>query len=166
MDVDEASRQRVDELRRLFDESFAAEPRPISHARNGGGIIVRRGRHIYALDLGQLSGIEWSKGITPIPGRPRSALGLAVGRDRLIPVFDLPALLGDAGDPLDVPGLLLLHDHQGATWAFACDAVVGRVDLPSNRGGEHVPFGERMTKLIDLGECRDRLAPHHSETFP
>ena len=84
---------RALELRRAFDEAFAA---PLAMA--GGDTLdligIMLGGQPYALRTGEIDGLRLGVSVTPVPSLVPELMGIAGFRGRLLPVYDLSALLG------------------------------------------------------------------------
>ena len=88
---------RVREMRRAFDESFAEAP--------GGDAVetedllaIRVAGDAYALRLRDVRGLLACPSLAPLPGRRGEVTGLAAVKGALLPVFSLARLLGYDGD--------------------------------------------------------------------
>jgi purine-binding chemotaxis protein CheW len=80
-------------LRREFDDSFAA-PAATPNDDVGKLLAIVVAGHSYALDLSDLRGLLADRTIVPLPTSVPSFLGVIGDRRKLVPVFDLAALLG------------------------------------------------------------------------
>jgi chemotaxis signal transduction protein len=135
--------QRLAEIRRAFDESFAAPPRERGE-QHTSLLIVRAAERRFAVRLDALAGIEHAPAIVPIPGGAPSLLGIVGIRGRLFAVYPLEAFLGWPSSQGARRWLLLTASDQGV--AFAVDALEGFVQasaadlVPAGDGrmGEHV----------------------------
>lgn len=86
----------------------------------------------YAVTAASLSQIVESKGLSPLPGTPAWLLGAIVARSRPVPVLDLRQVLGLHGRGLvDLPWVVVLED-QGDTFGIAVEAILGRVEVPTD----------------------------------
>jgi chemotaxis signal transduction protein len=84
---------RLEELRRAFDQSFAAPARV--EADDLVSIIgIRVSGEALALRADQITGIAKRRRIVPVPSRIPESLGITGMRGMLVPVFSLAALLG------------------------------------------------------------------------
>jgi purine-binding chemotaxis protein CheW len=82
-------------LRRAFDERFAA---PVAE-RPGPGerlLLVGLGGARFALRIDEIAGLHEARAIVRLPGGTAVFVGLAGIRGRVVPVFDLAAILGAA----------------------------------------------------------------------
>ena len=85
---------RVAELRRLFDESFAAPPQRHDAALEQMLAITLQGER-YAIRVSEISGLALPKGkVLPVPSSVPELLGLTGVRGTVVPVFSLALLLG------------------------------------------------------------------------
>lgn len=85
-----------DELRQMFDRLFIAPTRAAAPGCECF-IGIRAGGDRLVLRLSELAGIEKRGRVVPLPGGDPALLGLAGIRRRLVPVYDLAALLGCEG---------------------------------------------------------------------
>lgn len=90
--------QTLQALRQAFDRVFAEPAVTEAHAPEEL-IVVRLGGRQLALRLTALTGIERVGRVVPLPGAPAGLVGLAGLRGRLVPVFDLAAMLGLPAEP-------------------------------------------------------------------
>lgn len=110
---------RAAELRRAFDSAFA-EPAHTDAAVTHELLAIEAGGQAYAIRLSEMTGLFAGKKITRVPGSAAGVLGVAGFRGALVPVYDLGAVLGEAGAG-DTPRWLLIA--QAAPIAFAFDAL-------------------------------------------
>lgn len=82
-------------LRRSFDESFAL-PSAVQGGARRNMLAIRAGRGHLAIPVAQLAGVEAARKIVPVPGMPPGLLGIAGVRRRLVAVYGLAEVLGDA----------------------------------------------------------------------
>ena len=87
------SADRAAALRAAFDRGFA-EPRPVDPAASEDLLAVRIGQEPYALRLEDIASLFAGKKITPLPGSTSALRGIAGFRGAIVPVYDLPVLLG------------------------------------------------------------------------
>lgn len=88
-----ASGDRAARLRDAFDRSFA-EARPPEPPPGEDLLAIRIGAEPYALRLSEIAGLFAGRKITALPGGPPALLGIAGFRGSIVPVYDLPTLLG------------------------------------------------------------------------
>ena len=112
---------RLADLRRTFDQSFAAPP-PAPAPQQQDLLLVRVAGAPYAMRLAQIAGVFADQPVAPLPGPVAELLGVAAFRGTLVPVYDLAALLGHP--PATAPRWLVLAG-TGSTLALAFDAVDG-----------------------------------------
>ncbi len=108
---------RVDEFRRSFDEGFAL---PLRERTSGleDLLAIRIGGDSYALRVRELTGLDRSRQVVPLPTRVPDLLGLAGIRGKLVPVFSLAVLLGYAKDRDDTAWLALCNRDQELALSF------------------------------------------------
>jgi purine-binding chemotaxis protein CheW len=88
--------ERVSDLRRAFDRSFAEAPRRDSPVVQDVLAISVSG-HRFAIRLTEIAGLFGDKKITPVPARSPTLLGIAGFRGAAVPVHDLRRLFGLPG---------------------------------------------------------------------
>jgi purine-binding chemotaxis protein CheW len=120
--------QRLAELRRVFDETFALPPPQPAQAQLEFALVVAGGER-YAIRMSELAGLEVNRKTVPMPAGPRGLLGLSAVQGQLIPVFELAALLG-AGGRGGAPRWLALHRSQELV-GLAFDEFLGSRRLPA-----------------------------------
>lgn len=79
-------------LAREFDATFAAAP--VEPVVTVDLLAIRVGSHAVALRVAELSSLHRVSKLVPVPGTPKDLLGVAAIRGRVVPVYDLGALLG------------------------------------------------------------------------
>jgi chemotaxis signal transduction protein len=84
---------RLAELKRTFDQSFAAAPGTNSSAHEDL-LTVGIGGDSFAIRLSDVAGLLSEAKVTRLPGSATELLGLMGLRGTLVPVYDLRALLG------------------------------------------------------------------------
>jgi chemotaxis signal transduction protein len=114
------------ELRRAFDESFAA-PLPAAPADMRDFLTLRAGAGRYALDVNDLKGLEAHRQITPLPVGDPAVLGVAGIGGRLVPVYALGLLLGESGGSGQSSWLAICGQAEPVALAF--DELEGQVRL-------------------------------------
>lgn len=87
------------QLRHAFDQSFAQAPPPAAAATDDY-LAIRLGADPHALRLAEIASLAPLDAPTPVPGPCPELLGLTGFRGRLVPVYDLRALLGHAAPAL------------------------------------------------------------------
>lgn len=83
----------LDALRRAFDQGFSLPPPDVRHD-HVALIALAIGTERYALRVSELAGLEPAGCIVPLPGGTEPLLGICGLRGRLVPIFDLGALVG------------------------------------------------------------------------
>ena len=84
---------RLEELKRSFDRSFAEAPRQEA-AQVEDLLCIRIAGDAYAVRLSETSGIHVDRKVVGLPSPVPELLGMAGFRGSVIPVFDLGAWLG------------------------------------------------------------------------
>ena len=113
------------QLRHDFDQSFAQAPPPDA-AGTDDYLAIRLGADPHALRLAEIASLAPLEAPTPVPGPCPELLGLTGFRGRLVPVYDLRALLGHAAPALPRWRVIAL------AWpvALAFDGFEGHLRLP------------------------------------
>ncbi len=97
--------------------------------------------------------------ITPMPGAPKHLLGVANIRGQIIPVIDLPSVVGCVPSARNI---LLVTEYERSVQGFAVEEVEEIVRLEWNRvvSAEKSAAGPLVTSLarLDENEVGDRLA--------
>lgn len=119
---------KVDEMRRRFDESFAAPVRELTRDTEQMLTIITAGER-FAVRLRDISGLTTLSGrLLPVPSSVPELLGITGIRGAVVPVFSLAAMLGlrPSGEP--VHWLLLCGGKQAAI-ALAFDAMQRHIEV-------------------------------------
>jgi purine-binding chemotaxis protein CheW len=85
--------ERALQMRRDFDETFA-KPVRIDEATKEKFLTIRAAGQPCAIRLAEIAGLFVDKKITPVPGGHAALLGIAGFRGVILPVYDLPRLIG------------------------------------------------------------------------
>lgn len=134
---------RVAELRRAFDESFAAPPSAGKEEAEDLLCFRIRGDG-YALRVHEIAGLAPAGRVLPLPSRTPELLGVAGHRGSLVPVYSLAGLLG-YGPGRETPRWLALVGDRDPL-ALALGDLEGFKRIP--RGDLHVP-GREPGKHVD-----------------
>ena len=143
-----AGPDKVAELRRAFDQSFAEAP-PLDVAALEDLLDVRFGPTAYALRVTEISGLFAGVKITPLPTAVPELLGIAGIRGSILPVYDLRVLLGYAVDAR--PRWLAVA--AGAPVGLAFDRFEGHVRV---RRDALMPQGPGETAMRHVREVVHR----------
>ena len=139
----------VHALRASFDQHFAA-PQQIATTGLEKFVIISIGANRFAIRVSEIARIEVNRKVVPLPRSAPALLGLAGIRGKLVPVYSLAVLLGEA------PGrttrwLALSSSEEPLGLAFdnleqfvevAGSAVCAVTE--SVKAGRYVPFVLRM----------------------
>lgn len=129
--------ERVAELRRAFDESFAAPPR--SGREETEDLLCFRIRgDAYAFRVREIAGVALAGRVAPLPSRTHELLGVSGHRGSLVPVYSLAGLLGYAQGRESPRWMALLGDREPL--GLALGELEGFMRVP--RGDLHVPGRE------------------------
>jgi chemotaxis signal transduction protein len=156
----------VRDLARLFDEAFA-DPEPAGAGGRSTFICLEAGGSPYAVPLPDVAALAAAGRIVPVPSDAPALLGLGVVGDRVVPVFDLAALLG--GQASLEPARWLLLPAGADPIALAFSRLEGQSRLPEAEvppppdaapgAGRAVRIGERWRPILDLGRLRAAARP-------
>jgi len=117
-----------EELRREFDERFAA---PVVESEEGLSdlLLIRVCDDVHALRTSELSGVRAAGKTTPLPSSQPALLGMISLRGELVPVFDLPLLLGYEASSEPIRWLALVGKDEPVALGF--HAIVEFRKLPA-----------------------------------
>ena len=96
--------------------------------------------------------------VTSMPGAPAHVLGVANIRGQIIPVIDLPAVLGCKSEK---KGFIIVTEYERSVQGFAVEEVeeIVRLDWSKVMSAEAHAVGGLVTSLASMGEGEDtRLA--------
>jgi purine-binding chemotaxis protein CheW len=85
--------ERALDMRREFDHAFA-KPVEFDPTIKEKLLAIRAGGQAYAIRLSGIAGLYADKKVTSVPGSHPALLGIAGFRGAILPVYDLPRLLG------------------------------------------------------------------------
>ncbi len=159
---------KVSEMRRLFDESFAApqrnDPRAVEHM-----LAIEVGGERFAIRVSEISGLTVAKGaILPVPSSVPELLGITGIRGVVVPVFSLAALMGIGSSSGQCRWLVMCGERQ-APIALALEVVEGHMevsadaifaagtDATAGHAKETVSDGGTLRGVIDLAPLVERI---------
>jgi purine-binding chemotaxis protein CheW len=125
-------------------------------------VHVRMGREAYAIPVTHVREIVEYGDVTPLPGSGAHVLGMRNLRSRVLPVFDLAALLGasERGEHASV----CVAEHEGSVAGLAVDEVTDVATLPPDGDAVDSPLiersalvGGRLVGVIDADELFEEL---------
>ena len=97
-------------------------------------VVVRLGGQDFAIDATALREVMECPRITPLPGLPATLRGLANVRSRIVPTYDIRALLNLPALAKDAPReKLVLLAFEGAEFGVLVDAVLGARAISSRQ---------------------------------
>jgi len=88
--------ERAAEMRREFDQAFV-RPVQFDATLTERLLTIRAGGQALAIRLSAVAGLFADRKVTPVPGGHPALRGIAGFRGAILPVYDLPRLLGIAG---------------------------------------------------------------------
>lgn len=112
---------------------------------------------LFGINVFKVREIVTIPAITPIAGAPDHSLGVVHLRDQVIPVFDLPAIVGCT--PATPPKLMIITEYARSVQAFAVASVEDIVRLDWNRviSAEASDVGRSLvTSIARLEEEHDK----------
>lgn len=162
--------QRVEDLRRAFDDAFAREA-VVPRRDRISVILLRSGGAAYALRVSEMAALAVDRKIMPLPGAPPALAGLAGIEGRLVGVYAIGALLGQ---PWDRKQLRWIATHgMSDVVGLGFEELVGYVEVerealyvPQERSGaflaEAFRHGGTVVHLVDVAaiarSVRDRVS--------
>jgi len=116
-------------------------------------------REVFGLNVFKVREALIMPSITPMPGSPKHVLGVANIRGQIIPVIDLPSVVGCTPSALNI---LLVTEYERSVQGFAVEEVEEIVRLEWSRvvSAEKTASGALVTSLARLDENQEdaRLA--------
>lgn len=138
---------RVLDLRRAFDDSFAAPPR--SSSGTEALLAIRTGAGRFLVPLGEIAGVHRALDIVPLPRAIPGLLGVAGIRRRPVAVYSAASLLGAAGDR---PARWLLVAREDPSLALAVEELEGTLHAsPAEIQPLRAGPGEHVTRVLEEG---------------
>lgn len=118
-----------------------------------------RSREIFGINVFKVREALMMPAITPMPGAPKHVLGVANIRGQIIPVIDLPSVVGCTPSARNI---LLVTEYERSIQGFAVEEVEEIVRLEWGRvvSAERAAVGGMVTSLARLDEQEEnaRLA--------
>lgn len=154
--------QRLADLRRAFDASFALPPAPREDDLVDL-LAVTADAEPLAVPLAAMAGLAADRSITPLPGSPPDLLGVAGLRGHLVPVYDLARVL-DPGRAAGAARWVIIA--RGApTFGVAVDRIDGHLRVPresiatavDTAGSAVVHTADGPRPVVDLTAVRTRV---------
>lgn len=105
-------------LRREFDAAFAAPPRGSSED-SAAFLLIGVGGNAFALDVRDVGGMAAGRWVTPAPSPDSALIGLSAIRGKVVPVFDLGAVLGEPRSTEGQRWIVLSRDQDPIAFAFS-----------------------------------------------
>ncbi len=121
------------------------------------GVLFSVGGHMLIAPLDEVKEIlNYTMGLTPVPGTKNWVLGVANIRGNLLPVVDLQSFLLTRPT---VPGRrsrVLVLDHEGVYTGLLVDQMVGiRHFRPSDRSAGSLDLPEPINRFVQFSYRRD-----------
>ncbi len=142
-------------MRDAFDRAFA-EPIPGSPPPLADFIAIRLGDDLHALRIPEIDGLRSGVAIVPVPSPIPELMGIAGFRGTLVPVYDLPALLGypaASGRWLALVGdrsVAFAFDHFEEHFRIDASAATEAVSARGHFVHVVARSGEQVWPVIDL----------------
>ncbi len=166
--------ERAAELRREFDRTFS-EPVRLDPATKEELLAVRVGGQACALRLSEITGLFVDKKITRVPGGNAALRGIAGFRGALLPVYDLPVLLGHPGT--QTPRWLVIASAAPVALAFDAFERQLRVSrdeiLPQSARSETTGYAREIVRtrtfigpILHLPSILEAIKASGMETAP
>lgn len=150
------SSKTAGELRRAFDESFAAAALP-SRSRQSDLLLLRVRGSAFAVRIDELASVSRCPRLTPLPSQSPSVLGLVGLRSGLVVVHSLAALMGESPSTLDERAILLLAAREPSVGLLA-DELLGHLQVEADAiCSDSVP-GRWSDAMVSGGGARYPLA--------
>ena len=118
-------------------------------------VILHVGEHTFALAAAGVERVLRAVEIEPLPEAPRGVRGIINLQGRIVPVFDLRALLGEPARTVRVDDHLLIAHTRWRTVALLVDAVTGvvpRVAAQITPAAEILPGLEAISGVLMLDD--------------
>ena len=147
-------------LRSLFDASFTV-PAISKQERLEGLLAIRVGSDPYVLCLSQITGLYADRRIVAVPSPAPQLLGIVGLRGKLVPVYDLAALLHYP--PAPSPRWMVLAGGSQPV-AFAFESFEGHVQVARAllADGGNVQVAGALRPIVDIGSIVDTMRSNPS----
>ena len=147
-------------LRSLFDASFTV-PAISKQERLEGLLAIRVGSDPYVLCLSQITGLYADRRIVAVPSPAPQLLGIVGLRGKLVPVYDLAALLHYP--PAPSPRWMVLAGGSQPV-AFAFESFEGHVQVARAllANGGNVQVAGALRPIVDIASMVDTMRSNHS----
>jgi chemotaxis signal transduction protein len=121
-----------EQLRELVAAASTHQPAPVAAGTIVPMIAMRIGARWFGVDAERVREVVTLEAITAVPGAVQWVLGVALVRGRLVPVLDLPTMLGTArgGDVAITRPRLAVFTHGDSEAAVIADETRGVLELP------------------------------------
>ncbi len=140
--------ERAEELRRVFDRSFAESV--IEEAQQEDFLAIGVGNDPYVVRLNEIATLLADRPITRLPSPVPELLGIVGCRGAIVPVYDLRALLGYSAE--GTPRWLMIAAAEPVALAF--DTFDGHLRLPRETRepeGRVEPTRQHVREVVRAG---------------
>jgi purine-binding chemotaxis protein CheW len=103
-------------------------------------ILFRAGERWYGVAAEQVREVVTRERIARVPALPAHILGVALVHSRLVPVIDLPTMLGRTADSAAENARLIVLEAADAEVSLVADEARGVVELAVPAGGARAEF--------------------------
>lgn len=167
--MDMSIERRLDRLKRDFDRGFIEkppEPTPRHLDLIGFGAEGQR----YAWRLTQLAALQRIGKVIPLPHADPCVMGIVGLSGRLVPVYNMPALLGHDADARDLGWLALVAGSEEIGLAFgewaghiavASDAIASAPSAPGDLAPDVLRGDIFGVRVIDVPAVVAHLSRHN-----
>ena len=118
-------------------------------------VILHVGEHAFALGAAAVERVERAVEIEPLPAAPRGVRGIIALQGRIVPVFDLRALLGEPARAVRADDHMVIAHTRWRTVALLVDAVSGvvpRVAAQITPAAEILPHLGAISGVLKLDD--------------
>ncbi len=120
---------RVERLRREFDESFQREPEAFGEAAHEL-LLIAVAEKSYGVRLDEIAGVVKTRKLTALPKASYDLLGLTSFRGALLGVYHLGAWLGRASSGTD--WMLIVQGPEETKMGLAFQSLQGQLAAPES----------------------------------
>lgn len=149
-------------LREAFDHSFAQAIAPNDDALDDH-LALRLAQAPYAVRLAEVACLLPWREPTFLPSSVPALMGLMSHRGSLLPVYDLPAVMGHGPRQRPPEWLLIV---AGRPLAFAVDVFEAHLRLPRRMQDDTVAAPDGLRPLIPLTALAAAMPASHPQAVP
>lgn len=143
---------KVAELRKAFDGTFALPPPARMDAEFESLLAIRVAGDPYALVLREISGLVNGRTAVPFPSPIQELLGVAGIRGRLVPVYSLASLLGYAANREMPRWIVVCAPEDSMALSFSTFEGYLRTDATNIHAAQKANNGrDHVTQVVRTG---------------